>query len=179
MKKQWLIFRILIILFGITMAAPIWGQSLTIEIKRVTPRVTMKVIQPTIDNFIKLCNMTDIQFINAMKANGYTSVDETANPIGYWNVNIDNLNAHAYNTFYRNILTEVTEFLVKKENIYPSSSMVDFMISLKPYFYKHESTIFFDQPSDIFKIVRNGITYGIIVTDLEDYYNVIIRKFAK
>lgn len=155
------------------------GQTLTSATKTYGGGYTIKVIQPTIDNFIRLCDMTETQFVSEMKANKYFLIDDTANPIGYWNGSIDNF-AYAFvvNSFYRNILSDETEYMVKKEYIYPQSSMSDFIRSLKPYYYARKA-VFYDTPSDVFKIERYGKVYGIFITDLGDKYDVRIRTFAR
>lgn len=172
MKK---LFAILCLLL---MIAKSYGQILSTASKTYGEGYTVKVIQPTIDNLIKLCDMSESQFVAAMKANKYFQIDKTANPIGYWNGSIDNF-AYAFvvNSFYKNILSDETEYMVKKEYIYPQSSISDFIRSLKPYYYARKA-IFYDAPSDVFKIERNGKVYGIFVTDLGDMYDVRIRTFA-
>ena len=155
-----------------------FGQTLTTATKTYGGGYTINVIQPTIDNFIKLCDMTESQFVSEMKSNKYFQIDETANPIGYWNGSIDNF-AYAFvvNSFYRNILSDETEYMVQKEYIYPQSSMTDFIRSLKPYYYARKA-LFYDTPSDVFKIERNGKVYAIFITDLGELYDVRIRTFA-
>ena len=169
---------ILVALCSILIAITSYGQTLTFATKTYGNGYTIKVIQPTIDNLIKLCDMSEAQFVSEMKANKYFQIDETANPIGYWNGSIDNF-AYAFvvNSFYRNILSDETQYIVKKEYIYPQSSMSDFIRSLKPYYYARKA-IFHDTPSDVFKIERNGKVYGIFITDLGEMYDVRIRTFA-
>lgn len=173
MKKN-LLTIISLILFTVSTQA----QSLITSTKTYGGGYTITVIQPTIDNLIKLCDMSESQFIAAMKANKYFKIDETANPIGYWNGSIDNF-AYAFvvNSFYRDILSDETEYMVKKEYIYPQSSMTDLIRSLKPYYYARKA-LFYDTPSDVFKIERNGKVYGIFLTDLGELYDVRIRTFA-
>lgn len=156
-----------------------WGQRLSSISKSYGSGYSVQVIQPTVENFIKLCDMTDAQFEAEMKSHKYFKIDETANPIGYWNGSIDNFAyAFAVNSFYRNILSEETQYLAKKEYIYPASSVTDFIRSLKPYYYARKP-LFYDTPTDVFKISRNGVVYGIFVTDCGEMYDIRVRKFPK
>lgn len=173
MKK--LTFLICIMLSFIS----VWAQHLTSISKNYGSGYSLQVIQPTIDNLIKLCDMNESEFAAEMKHYNYFKIDNTANPIGYWNGSLDNFAyAFAVNSFYRNILSDETQYMVKKEYIYPSSSMSDFIYSLKPYYYARKS-LFYDIPSDVFKIQRSDKVYGIFITDLGEMYDVRIRKFAQ
>lgn len=172
--KRNLLIMIVVMLFTVSS----YAQSLITSSKPYGDGYSITVIQPTIDNLIQLRDMSESQFIAAMKANKYFLIDETANPIGYWNGSIDNF-AYAFvvNSFYRDILSGEIEYMVKKEHIYPQSSMTDFIRSLRPYYYARKA-VFYDTPSDVFKINRNGKVYGIFITDLGEMYDVRIRTFA-
>ena len=47
------------------------AQSLSSVSKSYGHGYSLNVIQPTIENFIKICDMTEAQFVSAMKAKGY------------------------------------------------------------------------------------------------------------
>ena len=68
---------------------------------------------------------------------------------------------------------------MKKEYIYPSNSMSDFIRSLKPYYYARKYVIYETTPSDVFKIERNAKVYAIFITDLGEYYYVHARIFPE
>lgn len=156
------------------------AQSLSSVSKSYGHGYSLNVIQPTIENFIKICDMTEAQFVSAMKAKGYFPTENSGNPIAYWNGSIDNFAyAFAVNTWEYNILSDWRSFIVKKEYIYPSNSMSDFIRSLKPYYYARKCVIYENTPSDVFKIERNGKVYAIFITDLVEYYYVLARIFPE
>ena len=171
------LISILILCVTITCCA----QTLTSVSKAYGHGYSLNVIQPTIENFISLCDMSETQFISAMKSKGYFPTENNVgNPISYWNGSIDNFAyAFAVNTGEYNILSDWRTYIVKKEYIYPNNSMTDFIRSLKPYYYARKCVIYEDTPSDIFKIERNGKVYAIFITDLGDYYYVYARIFPE
>lgn len=137
---------------------------------------SLEVIQPTIGNFISLCDMSESQFVAAMKAKGYFPTEDSGNPISYWNASIDNLAyAFAVNTWEYDVLSGWRSYIVKKEYIYPKNSMTNLIRSLRPYYYARKCVLYDDKPSDVFKIERNGKVYAIFITDLGEYYYVHAR----
>ena len=56
--------------------------------------------------------------------------------------------------------------------------MMTFLSSLQPYSYGRKNVIYNDVESDIYKIVRNGQTYGFFVSDLGTLYHVQVNIFA-
>lgn len=168
----------LIFLFCLCISMTCGAQNLKSVSKAYGHGYSVNVIQPTIENFISLCDMSEAQFESAMKAKGYFPTEDSGNPIVYWNGSIDNFAyAFAVNTWEYNILSGWRSYIVKKEYIYPANSMSDFIRSLKPYHYAHKCVIYDDQPSDVFKIERNGKVYAIFITDLGECYYVHARIF--
>lgn len=154
------------------------AQNLTSVSKTYGSGYSVNVIQPTIENFILLCDMSESQFVSAMEAKGYFPTGDSGNPITYWNASLDNLAyAFAVNSWEYNILSGWRTYMVKKEYIYPNNSMTDFIRSLTPYYYARKCVIYDDKPSDVFKIERNGKVYAIFITDLGEYYRVHARIF--
>ncbi len=168
----------LIFLLTLCITLTCGAQGLTSISKPYGYGYSVNVIQPTIENFISLCDMSETQFVSTMKANGYFPTENNGNSIAYWNGSIDNFAyAFAVNTWEYNILSDWRSYIVKKEYIYPSNSMTDFIRSLKPYYYARQCVLYNDIPSDVFKIERNGKVYAIFITDLGEYYYVHARIF--
>ena len=168
----------IILLINVTMAC--LGQSLTYDTKTYQGGYTIKVIQPTIENFIKLCNMSGAEFKSAMEDYNYFATDSSnGNYLEYWNGSLDNFGyAHAVNTFFYECNSGWIGYMVAKEYIYPNDSMMTFLSSLQPYSYGRKNVIYNDVDSDIYKIVRNGHPYGFFVSDLGTLYHVQVNIFA-
>ncbi|MGM9795525.1 MAG: hypothetical protein ACI3ZZ_04830 [Candidatus Aphodosoma sp.] len=168
----------LIFILSLCITITCGAQNLTSVSKAYGHGYSVNVIQPTIENFISLCDMSESQFVSAMKAKGYFPTEDSGNPIVYWNGSTDNFAyALAVNTWEYNILSDWRSYIVKKEYIYPNNSMTDFIMSVKPYYYARKCVIYDDKPSDVFKIERNGKVYAIFITDLGEYYYVHARIF--
>lgn len=166
------------VVLTISVALSANAQGLTSVSKTYGQGYSLQVIQPTIENFIALCDMTESQFISAMKVKGYFPIEGSGNPLEYWNGSIDNFAyAFAINTFEYNVLNGWRSFIVKKEYMYPKNCMTDFIRSLKPYYFARKCAIYEDTPSDVFRIESNKQVYAIFITDLGEYYYVHARIF--
>ena len=156
------------------------AQNLSYESKPYGHGYHINVIQPTIDNFIKLCDMNASQFISAMKYYDYFEMDNSSYEcIDYWNGSIDNFAfAKAVNSFSRTINGWII-YMGDKEYMFPNDSFSDFLSQLSPYYYEQTDRIYNNRMSDVYTINRNGFVYGIFVTNMGKSWDVHAFRFAE
>ena len=156
------------------------SQTLNYVSKPYGHGYSVNVIQPTIENFIKLCDMNPSQFVSAMKSCGYFEMEQSSyDPIDYWNGSLDNFAyAHAVNSFSRYNSGWIV-YMAEKEYIYPNNSFSNFKNSLAEYYYEHTDRIYDGMASAVYKIEKNGYTYGIFVTDMGKAWDVHAFRFNK
>lgn len=170
--------KVSIIMLCLMLGVSMWAQGLSVQKKTYGSGYSLNVIQPTIDNFIKLVEMSDSEFESCMKYYGYFLQENQGSSLFYWNGSLDNYAyAKAVNSFYYNLLSNEITYMVSKEYIYPSTSITDLIKSLRPYYYARKA-LFGDEMSDVFKIERNGKVYAIFVTDRGSMYDIRIMIFA-
>lgn len=167
-----------LILLAVFFPLCVSAQSLSYKSKPYGHSYQINVIQPTIDNFIKLCDMNASQFIAAMKSCGYFEMDNSSyDSVDYLNGSIDNFAyAHAVNSFSRYSNGWIV-YMGEKEYMYPADSFSSFLSQLSPYFYEKTNRIYEDRTSDVYSIQRNGYTYAIFVTNIGKAWDVHAFRF--
>ena len=114
------------------------SKTITLDyvVKSYNDGYKVKMIRPTIDNFIKLSNLDYQEFADTFKQYGYINCD-FGEYMAYWNGDIDNLAEYfsVYNTFGYgwNIYNHEIIYIADYDKVYPSTDVTDLQIALTPY----------------------------------------------
>lgn len=154
------------------------AQGLQYDVKNYGHGYSLKIIEPTIDNFILLCDMTESNFVYSLKSMGYFLNPDSSSPApDYWNGSIDNFAyAKAINSFSRYPNGWIV-YWGEKQYQYPSNSFSNFLSELSPYYYEQTDQIYPGRNSDVYKITRNGYVYGIFITNMGKAWDVHAYRF--
>ncbi len=155
--------RIIITLICAVFASQSYAQSNNTNFLDVAYKsddgYSMCIIKPTIDNFIRLINMSEIQFVQAMKNYQYFADDESGGKyVSYWNGSIDNIISKSVNTYMYNIMRKEIRCLVPMDMIYPQGAIQDLYRALRQYYVTSASS------TDKFSLSYNGDIYEFYIT---------------
>ena len=147
------------------------AQTLEVVHKPYGSGYSMIVIKPTIDNFIKLVNMSELQFVQTMRNYQYFSTDDDGKYVSYWNGSIDNFAyAKCVNTFLYNIMRKEIRCFVPMDMIYPQGIIQDLYRTLRQYHVASAQSI------DKFSFNYNGSIYEFYITTQATSYDIQVLK---
>lgn len=120
-------------------------------------RENVKVILPTVNNLVTLCNSTENGFISLMKNYGYYE-DSGSNGQGIsYSNGIDGFLVHASTTFYYFVGGSGVLCWVPEKEMYPTTSINDLYRTLRPYYVGKT------EGAEKFAFNKGGKSYAIMI----------------
>lgn len=152
------------------------AQKLDVKYKVYGSNYTIAVIQPTVENFIKLLSLSEREFEACMKRYKYFEEDSQGKYRSFWNGSLDNFTyAECVNTFMINVMIQEVRFMVSYDYVYPSNAITSLFRELKP-FYKATRPDMDGNSIDYFSFVNQGYTYEFYITTRPTLYDIQVKS---